>query len=408
MTALHRTRRTAPLLAGAAALLACAAPRAATGQSPSAHQAAPAPQAAPRLPDPRVQALLAWIDPYFPWGEGEIALDEITQLKVPGYRILKATKKYKLDERANDQTYLALEDNGKSALIGDVFLDEDRFKARQPVRTEADLDGVQRQLSKFFRGRFRVALDPSLDRPSWKGIRLTIETGYGTYDASGFVTASDGAFALVGRAWDRNRGFPEQRRALINLADTPAIGPEDAKVTVVEYSDMECPYCKKRTKDWDVLAAKLAPVLKIRRYFKAFPLTNDHPWAFRASSAGRCFYEKSPALFLNWKSSVYARQEQLNVAALDTFALDFAVANGIPQLQFQSCYLQGRSVERVHEDMAEGFAVRVRSTPTYFVDGQPVSWFADDLMEEYLRKTYLKGAGLPLPHAAKPAAASRK
>ena len=50
---------------------------------------------------------------------------------------------------------------------------------------------------------------------------------------------------------------------------------------------------------------------------------------------------------------------------------------------------------QVLDDLAEGFAVRVRSTPTYFVDGVPLSWFADPLMEDYLRKTYLKGAAPP-------------
>ena len=64
-------------------------------------------------------------------------------------------------------------------------------------------------------------------------------------------------------------------------------------------------------------------------------------------------------------------------------------------------------VLHVLEDLAEGFAVRVRSTPTYFVDGVPVSWFSDPLMEEYLRKTYLKGAGLPAPAAKAPAAAAK-
>ena len=53
------------------------------------------------------------------------------------------------------------------------------------------------------------------------------------------------------------------------------------------------------------------------------------------------------------------------------------------------------AVTKVLDDLAEGFAVRVRSTPTYFVDGVPLSWFADPLMEDYLRKTYLKGAASP-------------
>ena len=55
--------------------------------------------------------------------------------------------------------------------------------------------------------------------------------------------------------------------------------------------------------------------------FKSFPLTFDHPWAFRAASAGRCFYELKPELFLRWKSQVYGKQDELNVAALDSFAV---------------------------------------------------------------------------------------
>jgi hypothetical protein len=51
----------------------------------------------------------------------------------------------------------------------------------------------------------------------------------------------------------------------------------------------------------------------------------------------------------------------------------------------------------------------VRSTPSYFVDGVLVSWFSDNLMEEFLRTTYLGGKGLPLPGApATPSAAAPK
>ena len=53
-------------------------------------------------------------------------------------------------------------------------------------------------------------------------------------------------------------------REIIKIADTPAVGPADARVTVVEYSDMECPSCKKRTSDWDALQAKLAPDVAAR------------------------------------------------------------------------------------------------------------------------------------------------
>lgn len=284
------------------------------------------------------------------------------------------------------------------------------MKVPKAVATDADLDSLRELVGRFLRGRFRIVLDPSQDRRSFRGLKILHESGYGAYEIGGFVSANDGALLLLGRAWDRGKGFAEQRRAMMKLEGAPASGPADAAVTIVEYSDMQCPFCKKRAGDMEALVGKLSKELKIRRVYKAFPIS-DHAWAFRAASAGHCFHELKKGLYFSWKSNVYGRQETLSVPELDTFALDFAVANDVPEDAFRACYLQGNAVKHVLEDLAEGFAVRVRSTPTFFVDGVPVSWFADPLMEEYLRKTYLKGAGLPpakAPAAApKPAAASR-
>src|SRR5207244_13155620 len=117
-------------------------------------------------------------------------------------------------------------------------------------------------------------------------------------------------------------------------------GPPDATVTVIEFSDMQCGFCKKRTLDWETLADKIGKELKIKRYIKSFPLTNEHPWAFRAASAGRCFFQKEPSLFFRWKSNVYAKQDEMTVSALDAFAMDFAVGNDLTEPKFLSFYLQ--------------------------------------------------------------------
>ena len=401
----------------AATLLACragGAPQAPTAEKP-ARPTAPAaaapsqpkpsdpPAAAQKSADPRTEALLGWLEGFFPWGSGELTLDAVDAVKVPGWRLYRAAKKFTIDERANDQAYILADDTGKTALVGDLFVDEARLKAPKPIQGESDLGGLHELLGRFLRGRFKISFDPTLDRRSFRGLKIHHETGYGSYEISALVSTWDGAILLIGRAWDRGRGFAEQRRAMIRLDGAPAQGPADAAVTIVEYSDMQCPFCKKRAADLDALVLKLAKELKIRRVSKTFPIS-EHTWAFRAASAGRCFYEKDKDAFYRWKSSVFGRQETLSVGELDTFALDFAVANDISEEAFRSCYLQGTAVTKVLGDLSEGFAVRVRSTPTYFVDGVPLSWFSDNLMEEYLRKTYLKGAGLPLPAPAAPAA----
>lgn len=379
---------------------------------PSNGGAVPAPASEPQVPaaptaaqpapkvasDPRLSALLSWLEPVFPWGAGETTLDELTQVKIRGHRLMKASKKYTVEARMNDTAFVALEDGGRWAVVGDAILDEARLKNPKPVQGEADLAGIREQLKRYLRGPFRIVLDPAGDRlPAFRGVKVLADTGYGTYQLSAVLTADDGAVLLLGRAWDRRRSIPEQRREMIRLPGTPFSGPADATVTVVEYSDMQCPFCKKRTADWEPLLEKLGKDLKVRRYFKPFPLVNDHPWAFRASSAGLCFFQKEPALFLRWKANVYSRQETLTVSDLDMFALDFASANDVPEESFRGCYLQGKTTDRILGDLTEGFALRVRSTPSYFVDGVLVSWFTDSLMEEFLRRTYLGGKGLPLP-----------
>ncbi len=407
-----KTRVTALVVVLFAASLGCEAASpdaAAAGQA-----AAPKRAAAPAAPAPARsssnEALLEWVGAFFAWGDGKVTIDTIPQVALgSGTRLAVAKKAFTADARMNDQAFLVIEDGAKSVLVGDVIYDEERAKKPLPIRADGDLDSLRARLKQYLVGAFSLALDPTADRKGWKGVTVKADTGYGSYPMAGWAKADDGSLLVLGRWWDRTRGVAEQRREYIKLAGTPATGPADARVTVVEYSDMQCGFCKKRTADFENLVDKLGKELKIRRYIKSFPLTGAHPWAFRASSAGRCFFD-SPGgadLFFRWKSNVYAKQEEFSVPQVDAFAMDFAVANEIDEKVFRSCYLQAKSSEKIHADLAEGWAMRVRSTPSYYIDGVFVSWFTDNLMEEFLRKTYLGGRGLPLPTPAAPAAAPK-
>jgi hypothetical protein len=380
------------------------------GLSCHAAQNAPPPAAAKPAPAAaKADSLTEWANGLFAWGAGKTTLEEITTVKIPGTRIYLAKRTYSADPRMNDQAHLFVEEGGK-ILVGDVFYDEDRAKNPSPVRTDADLESMRSKVRQFLIGGFSLVLDPASDRKNWKGVTVKTDTGYGITPMAAFIKADDGTLLVIGRFWDRNRSIAEQRREGIKLAGAPMTGPADARVTVVEYSDMECGFCKKRTADFDALVAKMSKELTIKRYIKLFPLTTAHPWAYRAASAGRCFFDlKGASAFFRWKAQVYARQDELSVPGVDSFAVDFAYANEIPDAQFRACYLQAKSNDKIHADLTEGWALRVRSTPTYYIDGVYVSWFADNLMEEFLRTTYLGGKGLPLPAAptAAPAAAAK-
>jgi Thioredoxin len=375
------------------------------GLSCHAAQTAPPPaaSAAAKPAVAKADPLTEWVEGLFAWGAGQTTLEEIATVKIPATRIYLAKRSYPADARMNDQAHLFVEDGGK-VLVGDIFYDEDRAKSPAPVRTDADLASMRGKVKQFLPGGFSLVLDPATDRKNWKGVTVRTDTGYGSTPMSAFIKADDGTLLVLGRFWDRNRSIPEQRREGIKLAGTPMTGPADAKVTVVEYSDMQCGFCKKRTADFDALVSKLSKELRIKRYVKSFPLTGVHPWAFRSASAGRCFFDLQGAdSFFRWKSQVYAKQDELSVPGVDAFAMDYAYANEIKDQDFRSCYLQSKSNDKIHADLTEGWALRVRSTPTYYIDGVYVSWFSDNLMEEFLRTTYLGGKGLPLPAAPAPA-----
>jgi hypothetical protein len=374
----------------------------------TAPPAAPAAAAAARPAPAKADPLTEWADGLFAWGAGQTTLEEITTVKIPATRIYLAKRVYAADPRMNDQAHLFVEEGGK-ILVGDIFYDEDRAKAPAPVRSDADLASMRAKVKQFLIGGFALVLDPATDRKNWRGVTVRQDTGYGSTPMNAFIKADDGTLLVIGRFWDRNRSIAEQRREGIKLAGTPMTGPADAKVTVVEYSDMQCGFCKKRTADFEALVSKLGKELKIKRYVKSFPLTAAHPWAFRAASAGRCFFDLQGAdSFFRWKSQVYAKQDELSVPGVDAFAIDYAYANEIPDEKFRPCYLTAKSNDKIHADLTEGWALRVRSTPSYYIDGVFVSWFSDNIMEEFLRTTYLGGKGLPLPAApAAPAAAPK-
>ncbi|HMA28960.1 MAG TPA: thioredoxin domain-containing protein [Thermoanaerobaculia bacterium] len=399
-----KSRVTLSVIALLAAALGCEAASPAPGPAATPRPVAPATRAAAAAParPSANDALLEWVEAFFAWGEGKVTIETIPQVTfTSGAHLLVAKKAFTADARMNDQAYLVVENGAKTVLVGDVIYDEERAKrpAPMPVRGESDLDGLRGRLKQYLVGAFSLVLDPANDRKGWKAVIVKADTGYGSYPMAGWVKADDGTLLILGRWWDRTRSVAEQRREFVKLTGTPVTGPPDARVTVVEYSDMQCGFCKKRTLDFENLVAKLGKELKIRRYIKSFPLTGAHPWAFRASSAGRCFFDGPGGadLFFRWKSNVYAKQEELSVPQVDAFAMDFAVANDLDEKAFRACYLQAKASEKIHADLAEGWAMRVRSTPTYFIDGVYVSWFGDNVMEEFLRKTYLGGRGLPLP-----------
>jgi protein-disulfide isomerase len=217
---------------------------------------------------------------------------------------------------------------------------------------------------------------------------VVLETGYGPVRVPGLVSA-DGSVFLAGTLWDFQSDPRAERRRRIDLTAQRAQGSADSPVTLVEFADMECSYCRFRGRQLDKLLAANQGIVNVRRHYKFFPLWSNHPWAMKAASAGDCLFRlASPAALFRFKDLAYSRQENLSVAAVDELAVTSAEGEGVSRSDFLGCYLRDESFDRIRRDMEEGYRLGVNSTPTFFVDGMQISWVEDKVMEDYLRTKF--------------------
>jgi len=170
----------------------------------------------------------------------------------------------------------------------------------------------------------------------------------------------------------------------VKAGDAPYAGGADAKVTVVEFSDFQCPFCAKGATILTELKKKYGNKVKIA--FKNFPLP-FHQHAEMAAQAGLCANEQKADLFWKMHDRMFGDQTKLTKDGL----VASAKAIGLKVDQFTKCLDSKKYADKVKADIEDGKKVGVKSTPTFFVNGQlingaqPVEVFSE-LIDEALAK----------------------
>jgi protein-disulfide isomerase len=145
----------------------------------------------------------------------------------------------------------------------------------------------------------------------------------------------------------------------------PARGPADAPVTIVEFSDFQCPYCARFTQQTlPALEAKYGDV--VRFVARHFPVDQLHPLARQAAEAAECANEQGA--FWAYRRLLYERQRGLDAAGLKAIAVEANLDGDA----FEECLDSGRTADIVDRDLQDGLRAGVRGTPTSFVNGRPV------------------------------------
>jgi protein-disulfide isomerase len=153
-------------------------------------------------------------------------------------------------------------------------------------------------------------------------------------------------------------------QAKLAAVEDGVFGPADAKVTVIEFSDFECPYCSKAAETVTQLKGKYAD--KVRFVFRHFPLS-FHPNAHVASQAVLAASEQGK--FWELHDLLFQNQKALDRASLEGYAKKIGLKADV----FTAALDSKKHAERVEADMKLGNEVGVNGTPTMFVNGERVA-----------------------------------
>ena len=171
---------------------------------------------------------------------------------------------------------------------------------------------------------------------------------------------------IIGEVLDSTVDPLQEIIGKIALGDVPLKGSKDAKVTVVEYSDFQCPFCKRAS---DMLPSLMEEYDgKIKVVFKQFPLPN-HNWARPASIASLCAYEQDNDKFWEFHDLIFANQREITLTNSDKKFKEFAMQSGLNKVEFDRCLTSEAVAAKVDAEINEARQIGVNSTPTFIIDG---------------------------------------
>lgn len=160
-----------------------------------------------------------------------------------------------------------------------------------------------------------------------------------------------------------NLPAPEPPILPVSADDDPSVGPASAPVTIVEFSDFQCPYCKLSVPLMKEILAKYPDKVKV--VYRDYPGPN-HPHAQQAAEAAQCAGDQGK--FWEYHDSLFDRQ----APGTGWNFTELAKEIGLNQDAFATCLNTGRYREEVAKDLRDGFKLGVTSTPTFFINGRPL------------------------------------
>lgn len=215
---------------------------------------------------------------------------------------------------------------------------------------------------------FKVGLGPLSPSPSSDFYTVPIHVTFnGQTDVGEAFISKDGKTFVRGELYSIGADPFAETRAKLHLENNPSKGPADARITVVEFSDFQCPHCAELYRSLKSIEPKYP---QIRVVFKDYPIVQIHPWAESAAIGARCAFMQSPDAFWKVHDSIFERQDLISTENVWEKLIVFARDAGLDADAFKVCMTSPDARKAVEVNLADGQALAINSTPTVYVNGR--------------------------------------
>lgn len=245
-------------------------------------------------------------------------------------------------------TPLALADDATNAKIIDYY----RRKANLPPEVTATLTEIT---------------DSKI--PGAKIATLTLQRGGQTQEQT-ILMSADGRYVVFGEVEDVTSDPFKAIAAKIKTQGAPTKGAKDAKVTIVEFSEFQCPYCARAHTTIEQVMKEYDG--KVKLVYKNYPLP-FHKWAEPAGIATACAWKLNQDAFWTLYDYYFTNQQQITPENIKEKSLEALAGTKIDKAKWTKCYDDKETLDIVKADMAEGQSVGVTGTPAFIINGRKIS-----------------------------------
>lgn len=250
-------------------------------------------------------------------------------------------------------------------------------------------DSIQGRIEHYLRNLYAwgTAFDVTVGTPKPSPIPdllevpVTVGTN-GQSDTAIVYVDKNAKFMIRGDLADMTVDPLADIRSKLHPGNSPSIGPENAKITLIEFADFECPSC--RALDL-ILRDLISSNHDIRLVYKNFPLTDLHPWAMTAAIAAQCTYAQNHDAFWKMHNAIFDDQDVISPSNVWDKMNELATQFGLNMDTFHSCIADPATKNQIEATIAEGHALNITATPTTFVNGRRVVGPDQSLLQQYIQ-----------------------